>query len=93
MNSLSLKQKIIISILALGAALIVIFQRGFYPFNPAPPVGDETQSENIRVVSTTPSPLDEATILPTQTLEFTFNYPVENKGEFKHKFEPEFIRG
>jgi len=28
--------------------------------------------------------------LPTQTLEFTFNYPVENKGEFKHKFEPEF---
>lgn len=97
MTNLSFKQKLMIVVAALGALLVLIFQGGLYKPNPVPVVPgeassktQEAQNEPIKIVSTAPSPLDEATILPVQTIELTFNYPLENKGEFKHKFEPEF---
>lgn len=94
MTSLSFKQKLMIAVAALGALLVLIFQRGIYPKSNTQPIPGEasknTQNESIKIVSTNPSPLDEATILPVQTIELTFNYPLENTGEFKHKFEPEY---
>lgn len=44
--------------------------------------------KQLKIISTKPSPLDEATILPTQPIEIEFNLPVV-KSEFKHKFDPE----
>src|SRR3989344_9632825 len=44
--------------------------------------------EKLIVVSTKPNPLDEATILPKDGLEITFNYPIY-RSEFKHRFDPE----
>lgn len=48
----------------------------------------ETPQEQLKVISTNPDPLEGATILPTQTIEITFNKPV-NTSEFKHRFDPE----
>ena len=90
MSNLSLKQKIIGLVVALGLILIAIAQMGFYKPSSGTPLPPESKSEEIQVVSTSPSPLDEATILPTQTLEFTFNYALENTTEFKHSFDPKF---
>lgn len=45
--------------------------------------------QEIKIVSTNPSPLEESTILPTQTIELTFNQAVEGgTGEVKTLIEP-----
>lgn len=93
MANLSLIQKIMILVAAVGAALILLFQRGIYSQGPLPtPVQSEQKpvvvSDEPQVVSTNPNPLDEAIIFPSQTVELTFNFPLENVGEFKHKLEP-----
>lgn len=41
-----------------------------------------------QIVSTKPTPLDDAVISGTNTIEVTFNRPLENEGEFKVKIEP-----
>ncbi len=46
------------------------------------------QKEELKIISTNPNPLEEATILPTSSIEITFNKPV-NLSEFKHRFDPE----
>ncbi len=46
------------------------------------------QTDTPQLVSTKPDPLDETVILPTQTVEITFNVPIENIGELKYKLEP-----
>lgn len=98
MSKLTLKQKIILLIATLGAILILIFQQGLYGKPAASPLptpkpeakqNQVNQNEEPTVISTQPSPLEEATILPTQTVEITFNLPLENTGEFKNKIEPE----
>lgn len=88
MNFLDLKKKIMIAIALIGAILILIFQRGLYskPAETNTPASEE--SGEVRVVSTIPSPLDNTTILPAQAVEITFNYPLQNIGEFKNKIEP-----
>lgn len=48
---------------------------------------NQTQSDQLKLISTNPDPLDNVTIIPTQDLEFTFNKPFY-KSEFKHKFDP-----
>ena len=75
--------------------LILIFKRGLYsqPQSNTPPPPSQAQNSEEKdaepkVISTAPSPLDEATILPNQTLEITFNQPLENVGEFKNRLEP-----
>lgn len=80
---------IIAVIIGIGLLLIFIFWNGFYQS------GSITQKEvnkqitsEVEVVSTAPDKLDQATILPTQTIEITFNYPIENTGEFKHSIDP-----
>lgn len=41
-----------------------------------------------QLVSTTPDTLDEAIVPPAKPVELTFNMPIENIGEFKHRLEP-----
>ncbi len=41
-----------------------------------------------KVVSITPTPGENNVLLPTQPIEITFNIPVQNGGEFKHKLDP-----
>jgi hypothetical protein len=38
---------------------------------------DVAQTETIKIVSTSPEPLEEATILPNQTITVTFNKPID----------------
>lgn len=84
-----LSKKLILIIAALGALLIIIFQNGLYAPIVAPGNRTEGQDEAYaRLLSTDPNPLDNATIAPTQSVSLTFNYPVENPGEFKHSLEP-----
>src|SRR5260221_7957725 len=89
-NSL-ISKKVILIIAALGAALIIIFQHGLYS---TPPWASQDFNKSVQVdqevklVATDPDPLAEATIAPNQAFSLTFNYPLENTGEFKHTFDP-----
>ncbi len=95
----NLKTKIIFIILAIGAILIFIFQHGIYgqpssqqtlksssPQTETSPKKEDPQE--VKILSTNPDLSKEPTILPTQSLEITFNLPLENAGEFKNKLEP-----
>lgn len=98
MINLSFKQKLIVAIIVIGLILVAIFQQGFdqiFPSSPPrssspaqPPSPPQSPSEEPKLLSTNPSPLNNATILPTQTIEFTFNQPIENRGELKYEIEP-----
>lgn len=84
---LLLKSKlvIIISIILIAAALIYSYQQSKTRNRPNNNQGQEKQ---LKIVSTNPEPLNEATILPIQNIEITFNMPIV-KSEVKHKFDPE----
>lgn len=98
--NLSLTQKIIAAVIAIGVILIAIFQMGLGGMGF--PVVEQSQESRVRsqeipesadpqVVSTNPAPLKEkkeVTILPTQVLEFSFNRPLENVPETKITLEP-----
>ena len=77
--------KLIILIAIFAAIASILFLR-------LPKESDIKQTTNeiqyLQIISTSPSPLDEATILPTQAIEITFNKPIF-RSEFKHKFDPE----
>jgi hypothetical protein len=93
MTKLNLKQKIIIIIAAVGALLIYIFQHGLYSQpstekSPEQAKNIAQSSEEVKLVSTNPTPLEETIVLPTQSVELVFNFPLENIGEFKHRLEP-----
>lgn len=51
---------------------------------------DKSKSSNPEFLFTKPEGLekDNHYVLPTQTIEITFNQPIENIGEFKHRLEP-----
>lgn len=85
MPNLSLKQKIIAIVTVIGLILIYIFQRGLYGSSPQ---ALQVKNEGPQVVSTKPSPLDQTVLLPSQPVEITFNYPLQNTGEFKNRIEP-----
>lgn len=94
MSKFSLKQIIIGVVAVVGALLILIFGRGLYSSTPTSQIQTEVKSakiedsKEIKVVSTNPENLDGSVILPNQTIEITFNQPMENRGEFKNKIEP-----
>ncbi|MBI4039837.1 Ig-like domain-containing protein [Candidatus Daviesbacteria bacterium] len=77
------KNKIITAVLALGLILIAIFKLGLYS-KPQP----TSRVIAPQVIATNPSPLDDSTILPTQSITITFNLPVQNIGELKYKISP-----
>lgn len=68
--------------------IVIIVTLGFFlkqnPTKPEAPI----PKEELKIISTNPNPLEGATILPTQSIEITFNKPI-NTSEFKHRFDPE----
>ena len=48
----------------------------------------KTQNDQIEILSTNPSPLDESTVTPTQTIEITFSDAAQNVPELKLTIEP-----
>lgn len=83
-------------IIALGLALIAIFSHGLYVKPGDPPTTQTSsqispspsQNEEPKVTATYPDPLDQAILTPSQSFNITFNYPLENQGELKLKFDP-----
>ena len=79
MNNLSLRQKIIAAVIALGLGLIALFSMGLYHHSPAPlPPSASSQNQvadenKPKLISTNPTSLDLATIVPTQVIELNFS--------------------
>lgn len=46
------------------------------------------QSDKVEILTTSPDPLDESTVTPTQTIQITFSQPAQNVPELKVKIEP-----
>ncbi|MBI4036534.1 hypothetical protein HY386_01475 [Candidatus Daviesbacteria bacterium] len=67
---------------------IIILALVGFAFKQKQPAVVPTPQDELEIISTTPHPLEEATILPTQSIEVTFNKPLF-VSEFKHKFDPE----
>lgn len=87
-----LKNKIIILIIVILAIALILFL--FFSQKPAPQTPAQNTKPSVstedkpQIVSTTPDPLDNTIIPATQTIEITFNRPLENVGEFKLRMEP-----
>lgn len=47
-----------------------------------------SSSDKPQIISTKPNPLDENIVSANETIEITFNRPLENTGEFKLRLEP-----
>lgn len=86
----------IIGVIALIALGLVGLQQ-FYPSPTQAPIDvlpaqtpalQQNDNQEPQVVSTDPSPLDNIVISPVQVIKITFNTPIENIGEFKHRLEP-----
>ncbi|MDD5415451.1 MAG: Ig-like domain-containing protein [Candidatus Daviesbacteria bacterium] len=94
-----MKRKILIVVAITGAVLILISQKDLYSKfipaasndSPQPEPVEQTVSVNDKptIVSTKPDPLEETIVAATDTIEITFNRPLENVGEFKVRIEPE----
>lgn len=87
MNKLSLRQKIAFIIFILGMLAILIFRQGLY--SKVKKSADTSSDPAPVIVSITPNLRQEPILLPTQTIEVTFNLPLENAPETRIKFDPE----
>lgn len=59
------------------------------PSSPLPSkTSSPSSSEKPQIVSTKPDPLEDTIISAMDTVEITFNRPLENVGEFKVRIEP-----
>lgn len=84
--------KKIVTILVILAALVIGFiffnQRDKQNASTTQPNTTNSQSESPKIISTKPDPLENAVISANETIEITFNKPIENIGEFKSRIEP-----
>lgn len=78
-----IKNKLVIAVIIFITVIAVIIFKN----SPNKPEA-QIPKEELKILSTNPSPLENATILPTGTIEITFNKPVVTS-EFKHRFDPE----
>lgn len=73
-------------------SLVVLLALSYFAFsffkNNTASKNENIQTDILRLIKTNPDPLDNATILPTQDLEFTFSQPIY-RTELKHHFDPE----
>lgn len=85
-----IKNKLVLGILILGIILIAVFKEGFCKnsVNTNQISNTQTQNQSPKIIATEPSPLDETTLLPTQTISVTFNLPLENLPELRYSIEP-----
>jgi len=91
------KKKIIFIVVIIGSILILIFQTDLYSkLKPAANTAQKIEpakqavsaSDKPTIVSTKPDPLEENIVSVSDTIEITFNRPLENVGEFKSRLEP-----
>ncbi len=78
--------------------LILLVAAGFWYLTqkkettkPTPPQQQSTstsQNDPPKIVSTNPDPLEDNIVSATQTIEISFNRPLQNSGEFKLRIEP-----
>lgn len=86
-----MKKQIILGVAILVIMVIVIYKVGLLKKENLmyqPEINSEQKSDDLKIISTNPEPLDGAVILPTQNLEIKFNKLV-SVSEFKHMFDPE----
>lgn len=85
------KKLLIFTVIVLVGAVFIWNGPNSKKSNPPPSqkaTAPATQTDTPQLVATKPDPLDEAIIVPGQTVELTFNLAIENIGEFKHRLEP-----
>ncbi len=81
------KNKVVLAILALGLLLLGLFYRGLYPTS-LQTTKPNVDTESILMLSTSPDPLDQATLLPSQPVELNFNSPLPSSEAFKYRLDP-----
>lgn len=86
------KIKVFLFVVIVGIAGVFLY-KNYSPkspvqYSPTPAVIPSNQNDSPKIISTKPEPLNEAIISTTDTLEITFNRPLENAGEFKSRIEP-----
>ena len=85
-----MKKQIFFGVLILGTIFIIILKENFFDKQKQVQVQEkpveQIESDDLKIISTSPDPLEGATILPTQNIEFKFNKQIS---EFKHRFDPE----
>lgn len=78
------KKPVLIIATLIFLALIFFLVKNKQTTTPTTP----SPSDQLQIISTNPNPLDEATILPTDSIEITLNKPVV-VSELKHRFDPD----
>lgn len=82
-------KKIIVVIIIISALAALAVTWKIQPAaKPALPAKTVTQNDKPQIVSTKPDPLDDNIVSANDTIEITFNRPLENTGEFKVRLEP-----
>lgn len=83
--------KIIILGALILAAIVVIFnlKNKQTPKDMPAPQAEASETQAPKIVGTKPDPLEEGIVAAGDTLEITFNRPLENAGEFKSRIDPE----
>lgn len=82
--------KLFVGLILLIIAFGIIWSKNQQQVPAEPSISDNTTQENDspQIVSTKPDPLEEAIVGANETIEITFNRPLENVGEFKVRIEP-----
>ncbi len=85
--------KILLFIVIVAAVLMLVLKLTNKPnIKPSPSVNKPVQvseKDKPQIVSTKPDPLEGSMISGSETIEITFNRPLENVGEFKVRIDPE----
>lgn len=93
----SLSRKFWISIAAIVGILLILLARvGLSSPSNVPKLPSaqsqaepkSTQSDKVEILTTSPDPLNESTVTPTQTIQITFSQPAQNVPELKVRIEP-----
>lgn len=88
------KKILIYLVLIIAIFLVFFFYKKVIPVNAPTPVKQSTQEQKDiskdlpKIISTKPDPLEENIVSSSDTVEITFNKPLENVGEFKSRLEP-----
>ena len=83
------KKKAFVVAGVVGILLILLAKIGLGSSPRVPKISQQTNSDQVNLISTNPSPLDGATILPTQTIYLTFDQPAINAPYLYLKIDPE----
>lgn len=88
MNILRSKLLIILVLIILGLTFNFLWGNKMKNSVVQPQKTATQTQQSLKIISTEPDQLDGVTILPTDSIEITFNKPI-SVSEFKHHFDPE----